>query len=367
MRIAVFIHGGIGGGKHQQGVPALHYLLQDLAKTHEVAVYNHINTAPLEHDYALYSAPSWLKQPSLRWLWIAMVFLAHHLKHRHQLLHGFWAIPGGRFAHLMSKIVRRPLVITFMGGESANLPDIPYGFLSSPKTKDTLKKLSLAADAVVLLSEHAKTNLLAAGIQFRTQQIIQFGIPTELFSYEPNTIRPPYKFVNVGNIHPTKDPMTLIEGFALFLEENEAHLTIIGGDWWEGKVQERAQTLGISSHVSFLGEIPYPEVAKNIRDSDAMLHSSRHEGQGMIFLEAMASGTLIISTPVGIAAELGGTVVANFPPQEPIALARVVKEVMEDAERRTRMLKSGKEWADKHTIPAATSSYVELYQTILER
>ena len=78
-------------------------------------------------------------------------------------------------------------------------------------------------------------------------------------------------------------------------------------------VRAYADTLDIPAGLlQWRGELTPREVAETLHRSDALVLSSRYETYGIVLAEAAAAGVPILSTPVGIAEEVGALIV----PQE---------------------------------------------------
>lgn len=365
MRVAIFVHGGIAGGHHQQGFPALEKLVVGLSNKVDITVFS-FNTASTHlRPYPIVSPPRWLRPSFARYAWLALRFLLLNLRSRFHILHGFWALPGGKVAATLGKRFNIPWAITFMGGESAHLPQVPYGNLIDSKQRERILELYQHADALVLLSEHANKQLVKHGAKRPTPpDFIQFGMDMSHFVFNPGSREAPYRLIHIANLTPVKDQLTLLEGVAEFMKTHQAQLQIIGGDYYQGACQSKVKSLGIQDHVSFLGELPYDEVATHLQAADILVHTSLHEGQGLIFSEAMACGTLVLSTPVGIADELAGTATMVTPFQNPKAFASQLVELVENKDTQEKMLSAGKSWVASHTETLSVEAYHSLYQRI---
>ncbi len=79
------------------------------------------------------------------------------------------------------------------------------------------------------------------------------------------------------------------------------------------EVREYAAGLEIPDGLlEWTGELTSRQVAERLQNADALVLSSRYETYGVVLAEAAAAGVPILSTPVGIAEELGALIV----PQE---------------------------------------------------
>lgn len=101
-----------------------------------------------------------------------------------------------------------------------------------------------------------------------------------------------------GRLHAQKDPLLLVRALAS-LEDSTAHLLVAG----EGDLSEplRAEVthLGLSKRVTMLGALPQSELAKLHQIASVFVLSSVYEGLPVAVLEALASGTPVVSTRCG--------------------------------------------------------------------
>ena len=127
---------------------------------------------------------------------------------------------------------------------------------------------------------------------------------------------------NVGRLHPDKDQATLIRGFACALPQLPADsvLAILGSGRLEDSLKGLAMELGVSQQVLFLGQVP--EARRYFKAFDVFALSSDHEPFGMVLLEAMAAGVLLIATACGGAREVAEGVGVLFPLADDSALSQ---------------------------------------------
>ncbi|MGC4765854.1 glycosyltransferase family 4 protein [Micromonospora sp. DT46] len=102
-----------------------------------------------------------------------------------------------------------------------------------------------------------------------------------------------------------------------------------------GSVTERHQP---PASVSFLGELPHPDVLAMMARCDLFVLPSHTEGFPNVVVEAMALGCPVVATDVGATAEIlgddSGVVVA---PSDPAGLAAALRELMTDPARRAEL------------------------------
>jgi glycosyltransferase involved in cell wall biosynthesis len=121
------------------------------------------------------------------------------------------------------------------------------------------------------------------------------------------------------------------------------------------EIEGEAARLGISDRVTFTGHVenPYPFM----RQADLFVLSSAWEGFGNVLVEAMATGTPVISTdcPHGPREILeDGKWGVLVPPADPDALAAAMLQVLRGGGTDAR------ERADDFTVEAAADQYLAL-------
>jgi len=107
-------------------------------------------------------------------------------------------------------------------------------------------------------------------------------------------------------------------------------LIIVGSGREERRLHEKAARCGVPTRVFFEGE---KDPAEYYKLSDLVLVPSRYEGYGLVIIEALAAGTPVLSTDVGVARE-SGAIVAK---EEEFAAA--LADWMKGGERQGRLEK----------------------------
>lgn len=100
----------------------------------------------------------------------------------------------------------------------------------------------------------------------------------------------------------------LIEAFNRSPILREKGLLLIGGRGaLESSLKARVRTRGLAGAVRFLGHIPEKGLPAAYQAADFfVLPTRRLEGFGLVILEALASGTPVLGTPVGAIPEVLG-------------------------------------------------------------
>jgi glycosyltransferase involved in cell wall biosynthesis len=106
-----------------------------------------------------------------------------------------------------------------------------------------------------------------------------------------------------------------------------------------------------------------PEIYRN---ADILLHTPEYEGQGMVFAEAAASGTLIAGTEVGMLADMGDTCAMMVRPGQPQMLAEKIIALLTSRTDYRQMQSNAREWIQEkdvnYTVAELTRVLNELIQ-----
>ena len=126
---------------------------------------------------------------------------------------------------------------------------------------------------------------------------------------------------------------------------------------------ERDALFGHLPGTRILGRRSQHEVAALMGSATLVVVPSRHEGFGLPVLEAMASGTPVVTTGGGAIREVAGDA-AEIAEQDPEALALGMSRVVDDAGLRDRLVVAGRHRVEGFTWAAAGQAYVDLYRAV---
>ena len=124
-----------------------------------------------------------------------------------------------------------------------------------------------------------------------------------------------------------------------FLPE-DVMLNIIGTGPLEKSLKLKAKSLKFGGRVRFVGNVPNSEVPKYLSEADIFVRPSLSEGQGIAFIEAMASGLPVVATPVGGIVDFvrDGETGVLCRPNDPEGLAKAILSLINDSTLRGRVV-----------------------------
>jgi glycosyltransferase involved in cell wall biosynthesis len=147
-----------------------------------------------------------------------------------------------------------------------------------------------------------------------------------------------------GNIKPHKNVDRLIEAFAIMRRngDEDVKLLIIGDELSKYPGLRRlVHRHHLHQQVRFLGFVPANTLAALYRLAKVFVFPSLSEGFGFPPLEAMASGTAVITSNVSSLPEVVGDAAVLIDPLDPVALAAAMTRVLGDDDLRAELVRRG--------------------------
>lgn len=169
----------------------------------------------------------------------------------------------------------------------------------------------------------------------------------------------------VGNIRPHKNVERLIEAFALVRTGPLANtkLLIIGDEISKYPTLRRAVHKGkLHKHVRFLGFVGKDTLAALYRLATVFAFPSLYEGFGLPPLEAMASGTPVVTSNVSSLPEVVGDAAILVDPREPTAIAHGLRRALLDPALRGQMRERGLERARHYSWARTAETILRIYR-----
>ena len=200
------------------------------------------------------------------------------------------------------------------------------------------------------ISAALRDDLVEAGVPVAGAQVIHQGLPIERFPAHLD--RPPRtgpaRVLYAGQLHEYKGVHTLLEAVArLGCGPRRRSLEVsVAGDGPAGYVSRlRALAEASGQPVAFLGRVAHDALPAVYRSHDALVFPSVwREPFGLTHLEAMASGTPVVSTVEGGPREFleDGENALVFRADDPAALAAQLERLLDDHVLARRLARAGR-------------------------
>jgi len=158
----------------------------------------------------------------------------------------------------------------------------------------------LSADKVTCRSEHLRRKLagMLPRLGGKPLGVSNSGISPAVI-LDPETLAEKGRrkglprLVTVATLKKRKNVQQVLEAYARLADQFESY-TVVGGGECLDELKYRAETLGVSDGVKFTGQVKPDEVIAELRDKDVFILVSDNETFGLVYLEAMAQGCLVV-------------------------------------------------------------------------
>ena len=246
-----------------------------------------------------------------------------------------------------------------------------------------MRRIGNGVDHLTYLGEFTRRNISQALTQRASDAMVKIapGIDTEHFAPRSDAaelrrelgLADKKVIVSVGRLVHRKGQDRLIESLPEILTQiPQAHILFIGDGPYKDHLVKRAEQLGVSPHITFIGRIQYAELPRYICVGDIFAMPSRSrlaglevEGLGIVYLEASACGLAVIGGKSGgapdavLEAETGFAVEGT----SPAAIAQAAIALLSQPELSARMGARGREWiVSQWQWSAWSSRFNELLQ-----
>ena len=131
-------------------------------------------------------------------------------------------------------------------------------------------------------------------------------VDTTLFHFNEKQENEPFTFIHVSNGALIKNIEGIIKAFAMYLNNNNLpndRLIIVGTESKLYKVLPEMDALW-NKHIFFKGEVPYTEVATQMKSAQVLLLFSHMENSPCVIGESLCCGVPVVATKVGGIPEL---------------------------------------------------------------
>jgi len=238
------------------------------------------------------------------------------------LIHAHTEFGIGIFARIIARLLQCPLVVTYHTTYEdythyVNVFNSKAIEKIAKKTVQQLSKLHIErSDGAIAPSIKTQRMLEGYGIK-RSIHVIPTGLNLERFhpsqsdAAKMKALRQRYRVqdeklvIFVGRIAKEKSIDMVIDGFALAYQSNaKIRMWIVGSGPIEDELKKQVNKLNLNEAISFVGKIAAIDIPQYYHAADAFVSASLTETQGMTFIEALSSGTIVFARPDDVLTDL---------------------------------------------------------------
>ena len=252
----------------------------------------------------------------------------------------------------------------------------------SPKMEEGLEKLAWKhfntiyeqLDIITTPTETSRQIMLSNGFK-KPIRVISNGIDMSYFKPFPKEeladVAEKYnlngdfkKILFVGRLEKEKSIDITLQAVQLVSKKIDVKFFVIGVGSERDELEKLVTELGISDRVTFLGGIPDEDVRRIYSYCDLFVTASTVELQGLVVMEAMASGLPIVSSQGMALRELveEGRNGYIFPNGNYKIAAEKILLVLRDSDKAKNMGKASLELIKKHDFDATLDKYEQSYK-----
>jgi glycosyltransferase involved in cell wall biosynthesis len=241
------------------------------------------------------------------WIRMSKSFLTKYfLENTADICIANFALPGGEVALYLKKRFALPYVIISHGH------DIPWYcreemFKYHVVTYPWIKKICMVSVANFVQTADMKENIdkFLGPKNVYKNLIIPNGCDTELFHSNTSRLSSEFKIIFSCRLVKQKDPFTFLKALQLLNDKKiKFFANIVGDGVLKNEMIAYVRENNLEDKIKFLGWISKEEIVSEYQSSHVFVQSSIHEAMSIAVMEAMACGTYVIATPVGMNKEL---------------------------------------------------------------
>ena len=182
----------------------------------------------------------------------------------------------------------------------------------------------------------------------------------------------------IGRVDPEKKVGVVLQAFASFLKMcndnkldklSKALLVIVGDGTDRPRLIKEASNLGILSAVRFLGRVTGTDLNELYRLGDVFVTASEIETQGIVLIEAAASGLPLIAVDAGAVAEICHDNENGFllKPGDVMVMGEAIYKILSDDKLRKKFSSKSLEISEKHSLERTLDKFLDIYEKVIKK
>lgn len=169
----------------------------------------------------------------------------------------------------------------------------------------------------------------------------------------------------VGRVDPEKTVGLVVEAFVEMAKEmKNVQLVVVGDGTDKARLQKKYAS---DARIHFLGKITPPELYDIYKLGDVFATASKIETQGIVLIEAAASGLPLVAVDAGAVSEVcvDGENGLLCEPGNKAELSRALRTILTDGNLRERFAKKSVQIAKEHDFERTLDKFINIYTKLL--
>ena len=292
-------------------------------------------------------------------------------KRKYDILNTHFAIPSGPTGVMLSRLFKKPQVLTVIGGDIYD-PTKKLSPTNNRLLHAVVRYVLNSSSEIIAISEDIRRRARQDYHCHKGIQVIHYGLsPYKFESKSRSELGIPegdVVLISIGRLIKRKALDDLLLALSR-LEDQNFRLLIIGEGPEEPHLRELTEGLGLSSQVDFLGAIWGEPKFQYLAASDIFVLPSVHEGFGLVFLEAMYCGLPVIASSSGGQTDFlrDGETGFLVPVGDVDALAEKILQLAGDEGLRRRISDFNRRYVEGFHIAGVARQYEALFSRVVQR
>lgn len=228
------------------------------------------------------------------------------------------------------------------------------------------------ADKIVAISEQTKQDIVTyLGVKPENIDVIYQGCAqvfketyrADALEQTKNQFNLPTQFIlNVGTIETRKNALSIVKA----IKDIDTTLVLIGRKTkYAESIETYAKEQGIGTKLIFLQGVSLTELAHIYQLATVFVYPSIFEGFGIPIIEALYSGTPVITTNSGVFPEAGGPSSIYIDETNSTELAEAISNLLNNPLLREQIAADGKAFVQKFNDDAIAKQWNNLYTKLI--
>ncbi len=228
------------------------------------------------------------------------------------------------------------------------------------------------ADKIIAISQQTKNDIIHFyNIPPEKIEVIYQGchpaFKTIKTADEKERVRKKYNLpdsfiLNVGSIEPRKNAFQIVKA----IENLDIPLVIIGKETkYSQEIKQYIRRKNLHNRVFILQGFTMEELSTVYAMAEIFVYPSKYEGFGIPIIEALYSGTPVITTNSGVFSEAGGPFSRYVNPNNPEELSQAISTILSNNDLRHEMTANGLYFAQRFNDDNIASQLIRCYKSFV--